>query len=138
MNRQYHSYEEITSIPDKLRWCRHHLGLMQREVADRIGLSRQIYMDIETGVSVHMERSLAKLFEINPTDLLDDYNRFLYEGQGKQLLAYRQQLGMSKKAFARFLGVDVRTIRNWESEQKTMSRKTWEKVMKENFKPNQE
>lgn len=29
-NQQYHSYEEIQNVPDRLRWCRHHMGLMQK------------------------------------------------------------------------------------------------------------
>ena len=48
-NQQYHSYEEIKNVPDRLRWCRHHMGLMQKEVAERIGVSREHYIDFEMG-----------------------------------------------------------------------------------------
>ena len=43
-NQQYHSYEEIQNVPDRLRWCRHHMGLMQKEVAEQIGISRGHYI----------------------------------------------------------------------------------------------
>lgn len=51
-NQQYHSYEEIQNVPDRLRWCRHHMGLMQKEVAEQIGISRGHYIDYEVGYVV--------------------------------------------------------------------------------------
>ena len=45
---QYHSYGELSTVQDRLCWCRHHMGLMQKEVADRIGISRCQYMDLAT------------------------------------------------------------------------------------------
>ena len=47
-NQKYHSYDEIENIPDRLRWCRHHLGLMQIEAAELLGITRGMY----TGVVV--------------------------------------------------------------------------------------
>ena len=35
--RQCHNYEEIDNVPDRLRWCRLHLGPLQREVVERVG-----------------------------------------------------------------------------------------------------
>ena len=32
-NKQYGSYEDIDNIPDRLRFCRHRLGLMPVKVA---------------------------------------------------------------------------------------------------------
>ena len=51
MNQTYRSYEEITSIPDRLRWLRHSKGLMQREAAQIAGVSRSVYIDIECGIT---------------------------------------------------------------------------------------
>ncbi len=48
-NQQYNHYEEIDNVPDRLRWCRHHMGLMQKEVAEQIGITRGHYIDFETG-----------------------------------------------------------------------------------------
>ena len=36
-------YEEIDNVPDRLRWCRQSRGLMQTEVADRVGMSHNVY-----------------------------------------------------------------------------------------------
>ena len=66
--QQYHSYGELSTVQDRLRWCRHHMGLMQKEVADRIGISRCQYMDLETGAVDYCPKEvvdkLAALFGI--------------------------------------------------------------------------
>ena len=45
-NKQYHSYEDIENIPDRLRFCRHKLGLMQKEVAQIVGIARSTYINL--------------------------------------------------------------------------------------------
>ena len=42
----YQTYAEIYSIPDRLRWCRHELGMMQSEVADAVGISMDYYRSL--------------------------------------------------------------------------------------------
>ena len=42
-NQKYRTYEEINSIPDKLRWCRHSKGLTQEEVATAVGIDKSSY-----------------------------------------------------------------------------------------------
>lgn len=61
-NYQYHSYEEINNVPDRLRWCRHHMGLMQKEVAEQIGISRIQYIDFESGYRLLSERDCGQAF----------------------------------------------------------------------------
>ena len=48
-NQQYQNYEDIPNVQDRLRWCRHHMGLMQKEVAELIGITRGHYIDFEVG-----------------------------------------------------------------------------------------
>lgn len=130
-NRQFHRLEDIPDIPDKLRWCRHHLGLTQTETADRAGISRSAYMKMEKGEQDCFEKEavdkLAVLFGVSPFDLLDDYNRFRYLGQGKMALACRERLGMSRREFAGLLGISESCVFIWETERKRMTKKSWEK-----------
>ena len=94
-NQQYQNYEDIPNVQDRLRWCRHHMGLMQKEVADLIGITRGHYIDFEVGYVDHYPKEivdkLAALYQVPVDDLLDDYNRFLYKGQTdcKLSLSYR-------------------------------------------------
>ena len=101
-NQQYHNYEEIQNVQDRLRRCRHHMGLMQKEVAERIGITRGHYIDFEAGYVDYYPKEivdkLAALFQIPVHDLLDPYNLFLYKGQGKMIREYRESLGLKKKS----------------------------------------
>lgn len=138
-NQQYSSYEDIFNVPDRLRWCRHHMGLMQKEVAALIGISRAQYVGYELGNIDYFPRDivdkLAKLFTIPVYDLLDDYNRFLYEGQGKSIKALRLRLGHKKCHFAKQLNLDHDTLSDWENELKQISKNSWIKYFKDLIKP---
>lgn len=138
LNQQYHCYEEIQDVPDRLRWCRYHMGLMQKEVAELAGISRARYIDLETGAVDYYPKEivdkLAELFDVPATDFLDEYNLFLYRGQGKMIREYRESLGMKKKPFARMIGLDPGLLRAWEADQKQMFRNSWEKYFKDLIK----
>ncbi len=133
-NKQYGSYEEIDNIPDRLRFCRHRLGLMQKEVAWMAGISRNTYINLETGNLDSFDRAtvdkLAKLFEIPIHDLLDGYNRVLWGGQAQQIKQYRESCGMGVKPFAKQMGIPIRCLQAWENGQKVVSLKSWEKYFK--------
>ena len=137
-NQGYHSYEEIENVPDRLRWCRYQMGLIQKEVADKIGISRCHYIDYEIGNVEYYPKEivdkLAEVFGVSVTDFLDEYNLFLYKGQGKMIQEYRLRLGMKKKPFARWLQIEVSLLREWETEQKRISKNSWEKYFKDRIK----
>lgn len=137
-NQQYQNYEDIPTVQDRLRWCRHHMGLMQKEVADMIGITRGHYIDFEVGYVDYYPKEivdkLAALYQVPVDDLLDDYNRFLYQGQGKMIREYRESLGLKKKQFARLINLDPGTLRCWENDQKRMFKDSWEKYFKDIIK----
>lgn len=128
---RYGSYEEITTIPDRLRWLRHERGLMQKEVAEQAGISRRAYLDLENGVTRMVPRKaadrLAAYYHIPVDDLLDGYSRFFYHGQGRSVRAHRERLGMSQQEFANHIGVWPKLVRAWEDESRILSMKCWER-----------
>jgi transcriptional regulator with XRE-family HTH domain len=134
-NQRYHSYEEIESVTDRLRWCRHRMGWTQAETAGKLGITRANYIDLETGAVERYKKEtvdkLAKLFGVPPADFLDDFNRFVYKGQGAETKAYRLEHGLSQSAMARLLRVDTRQISDWETEKKWMTRASGAKHWKE-------
>lgn len=86
-NLQFSDFSKITETADKLRWLRYQKGLRQRDVADYAGIYRSTYIHYEEyGKDFyspkHMEK-IAQLFEVPVERLLDDYNLFLRNGQGK-------------------------------------------------------
>lgn len=134
LNRNYRRYEDIASIPGQLRWRRHELGLLQKEVAAKIGVTRAAYTSLETDEMdfydpIVMDK-LAALYHIPINDLLNDYTRFLQAGQGHAILTLRQSLNMTRSQFAEYLYTDVDNITVWETEKKRVSREMWEKHFK--------
>ena len=133
-NKQYHSYEDIDNIPDRLRFCRHRLGLMQKEVARMAGITRNTYINLETGNLNAFNKTtadkLATIFDIPVYDLLDGYNRFLCDGQAQRIKEYRASFGLGQKPFARQMGIPIRCLQDWESGRKVVSLKSWEKYFK--------
>ena len=74
LQQKYHSYEDIGTVPDRLRWCRHHRGLMQREVADQVGVCRNTYWAFEAGeceqIPYDVAKKLSQIYEVPVADLL--------------------------------------------------------------------
>lgn len=134
MNQTYRSYEEITSIPDRLRWLRHSKGLMQREAAQIAGVSRSVYIDIECGITRRLPGclvlNLPKFYGVPVSDFLDEYNQFLFDGQAQRIPAYREKLGMGRKPFCLHTGIPLSSLRGWEDGKKEVSFKCWEMYFK--------
>ena len=132
-NIHYTDLSQIDNTPDKLRWYRYNNGLLQREVARYVGLDRQTYSRYEEFVRdyypIETMKKLAKLYSIPVTDLLDDYNLFLYKGQGRQIRKMRAKRRMTQSEYARRLGVPLGTLKEWEQDRIRMFKGTWEKLI---------
>ena len=134
-NLQFSDFAKITETADKLRWLRYQKGLRQRDVANYAGIDRSTYVRYEEyGKDLyppeHMEK-IAQLFEVPLEDLLDDYNLFLLRGQGEQIKAIRQRLGLTQKAYAAQLGVPLQKFKRWEQGSVQIFKSTWEKHFKQ-------
>lgn len=134
-NMAYSDLSEIESMADRLRWCRYRKGMLQREVADFLGIDRSTYMSYEENVRdlyplENMEK-LAELYSVPIMSLLDEYNMFLYRGQGKQIKALRKAYGMTQKQFAEMLGLSMYALKDWENDRAKMFKSSWEKYFKD-------
>ena len=134
-NRQYHRYEEIQSVPDRLRWLRHSRGLTQKEVAAKIGMSHHVYKSIEEGTTRRFDKGmrerLAGLFGVPASDFEDEFNRFLEDGQGSRIQAWRSQTGMNRQAFADRYGIPLQSLEAWENEKKPSPTKAGRSILRE-------
>ncbi len=130
-NLRFSDPSEITEIADKLRWYRYKKALLQREVADCIGVDRNTYIHYEEPgrdyYPVESMEKLAALFDVSVTELLDDYNMFLYRNQGKQIREKRQALNMTQREYADVLGVPVSNLKRWEQNKVRIFKSTWER-----------
>lgn len=130
---RYSDPSQIDNIPDKLRWHRFRCGLLQRDVADFAGLDRSTYASYEEigrdYYPIETMLKIAELFSVPVADLLDEYNLFLYNGQGKQVKQMRAGRNMTQKEFARRLGVPCGTLKKWEQNRVQMSKQAWKNLM---------
>lgn len=134
LSLHYDSYEEIQKVPDRLRWCRHSRELTQVQAANIAGVTKSVYADIESGITQYipmtMMEKLADYYARPVTDFMDEFRRFLVDGQAQRIVTYRERMNMGRKAFSRYTGVPLSSLREWENGRKVISRKCWERYFK--------
>lgn len=125
--------QKLLHVSDKLKWYRYKKLLLQREVAEFAGLDRTTYVHYESSAHdyypIDKLSSIAELLEVNVTDLLDEYNRFLYDGQGRQIRKIRKDMGLTQYQFGKLYGVSAGAVKRWESEKVRVTKGTWEKLI---------
>lgn len=133
-NLLYTNPADITNISDKLKYYRYQKAMHQKEVAACIGMDRGTYGRYEENARDYyppeIMDKISALFEIDVYDLLDDYNRFLYDGQGQQIKAIRKRLHITQKQLAAMMNVDLYKVKRWEQDKVRMFKGTWEKLLK--------
>ncbi len=126
--------DDIKTVADKLRYYRYKKGLYQSDVAAYIGVDRGTYKDYEAVgrdyYPADMMVKTAELFEVDVYELLDDYNRFLYDGQGKYIKELRNQLNITQKELAKMMGVELGKVKRWEQDKVRMFRSTYKNIIK--------
>lgn len=119
-----------SSTGAKIKYYRRLNNITQEELAKRLGVSREVILNIENG-----NRKGGNAF-INPKiinqiiDILemrdkfgksDTYIRFVCEDTGKSFSEFRTKHGLSVKQFARLLKVSDTSIRRYEKNENTPS-----------------
>ena len=125
--------DKIETVADKLRYYRHQKGMYQSDVADYLGIDKSTYIDYESPdrdyYSAEVMEKLAELFEVDVYDLLDDYNKFLYDGQGRNIKGFRKKLKITQEELARKMNVSLLKVKRWEQNKVRMFKFTWEKLI---------
>lgn len=125
--------EKLPHVADKLKWYRYKNMLLQKEVAEYAGIDRTTYIHYESEAHDYYPadklEKIAELFGIDITDLLDDYNRFVYEGQGRKIRKIRKSMGLTQYQFGKLYGLSAGTVKRWESNQVTIFKSTWKKLI---------
>ena len=121
------------NLPDKLRYYRQRAGLLQKEVADRLGIDRNTYSRYELPTRGRYPeeklKALAELYGLTQNELSDGYNEFL-KNQGSIIGEKRRDLGLTQKEFAKRVGTKLANLKRWERGEVAVSREMWEKFFK--------
>lgn len=124
--------EKLVTVSDKLKWYRCQNGLLQRDVAKVMEVDRTTYSRYEENVldSYPLDKltKAAKCFQIDVTALLDEYNLFLYQGQGQQIKGLRKSLKLTQSDFAKYMGVALGTLKKWEQNRVCMQKSMFENL----------
>jgi len=125
---------ELKTVADKLQYARLAAGLLQRELAEKIGIDRTTLISYENGQTVEENMIIDWLIEIALACGMDKhfccspYHVFIIEDAGKQIKQYRKNMGLTQKKFAEQLGVWTTTIRRWEQNVNKPPKHIWELV----------
>jgi transcriptional regulator with XRE-family HTH domain len=101
---------QLTTLGDHVRKRRLDLGLLQREVAEKLGVTASTIWNWEANHSSPQLRLIPKVIAFLGYDLCCTQPGSF----GERLLADRRAQGMSQKGLAYLLGVDPGTLGKWE------------------------
>jgi transcriptional regulator with XRE-family HTH domain len=131
-NLSFRNPSLLSSTADKLRYYRYKRALLQSDVAIYAGIDPGTYSSYEEGIRDYYPpdklSKIAEFLNVDLKDLLDEYNFFLFCGQGKAIKKLRQELRMTQSEFAAHLGVHLWNIKQWEKNKVRVSKKTWKKL----------
>lgn len=129
-------WKDMDNIADKLRYLRIKKGLIQKDVANYLGINIGTYKTYEDKTRIYYPKNhiikLSELYNVPIENILDDYNRFLYE-QGMNIIKIRQMLRMDPQEFALYMNVDRNTVRCWEKENTVIPYKTWTHIIEKSL-----
>lgn len=109
------SYPQVlATIGDHLRKRRLDLGLLQRELADQLGVTESTVTNWELNRTAPALRFLPHIISLLGFD-----PRPAGPTLAQQLLTCRTARGLSREAAARLLGVDPGTLWRWEGGRRT-------------------
>ena len=107
----------LVTLGDHIRRRRLDLRLLQREVAELLGVCKSVVWRWETGETEPELRFLPKVFGFIGGDPRPEPT-----GIGARLIRWREQKGWSRKRLASHLAVDEGTLWRWESGQRCPGR----------------
>ncbi len=123
-----------TKTSDKLKYFRYQKGLIQKEVADFADMDRGSYSNFESAHRDYYNKDkilkIAEILEVDVTDLVDEYNLFLYDKPDLALKNLRKSQGLTQSEFAKKYNLTLHTVKGIEQGIQLMYKSTWEKLFK--------
>ena len=125
--------DKLDTVSDKLKYYRFQHGLLQKDVADFIGVDRSTYLRYEENIldSYPLDKlsKAAELFKVDVTELLDEYNLFIFNGQGRQIKELRKSMKLTQSEFAKVINSNSGNVKSWEQDKVRIQRNTFDKLL---------
>jgi len=100
----------LKTLGDHIRKKRLDLGLLQREVAEKLGVTPLTITNWESNATTPMCQYIKGILEFLGYNPFPPANNL-----AEKLLLYRKVCGLSQRKFAKQLGVDPSTLAGWET-----------------------
>lgn len=100
----------IDAVGDHIRTRRLDLKLLQKQVADQIGVDETTIVNWERNATAPAVRHIPAIIRFLGYDPLPPPNAY-----PERLATARRALGLSQRKMAERLGLDPATIKNWET-----------------------
>ena len=124
--------EKTESVSAKLKFYRLKTVLTQNEVAAYLGFDRKTYTRYESNSRTYYPPDvidkLCVLFNIGAYEILDPFNRFIYDGQARNLKLLREKLKITQAQLAAALGVPTARVKKWEQSVCRIPKSIWERL----------
>lgn len=111
---------QLTNPGTRIRQARQEKNLTMKEIADQIGISMTAIGKIERGVttpSLPTLRNISLILE-RPISYLGCFENLPQESLGQKLKKARLYQGLFVTEVANIFNVNVKTIKNWESDRR--------------------
>lgn len=82
-----------------------------------IGIDRTTYITYESGLRYYpydIMQKIADVYNMPLDELLDDYHKFIYNNQGKNIKSIRDELGLKQDELANALDLSLCVIKRAE------------------------
>ncbi len=136
---KYKNPNDIKTVGERIRYYRYQANLTQDEVAEALGINSNTYFYYELGkYQYHPLDKLTQIAQILGIDedlLLDDYYRFMKQGQRDSLLALYEARHITRKELSEQIGISPSTLYHWETEKTRIERNSFALLYPNGLKP---
>ena len=117
--------KELNTLGDHIRSRRLDLKLLQKHVADRVGVDEATITNWERNAILPAIRYVPAIIQFLGYDPLPPANSF-----SERLATARRALGLSQRRMAERLGVDPGTLQGWEAGQHQPTKRSLEVIVR--------
>ncbi len=132
LNKNYSSENPPVETKDKLKFYRYKKGLTQKQVSEHANIDYATYSSYENDERDYYNQkymvSIAEILDVDISELVDEYNMFLYNEPHLAIKKLRQSKKMTQFEFSRVYGISVRSLKAIESGKQRVLKRVWERM----------
>lgn len=126
-NYRLEKLQKNKSFGNQLKYYRIKNNLTQKQLSNKINVSRDTVMSIENKDKQFynvetINRILSIIDKNQELNIKDEYIKFILSNPNEKIRLYREKYNLNKTEFAKLMKVNRKTIRSWENNTHTISK----------------